>query len=262
VVLTQPAAARIFGVWRDSPLPLEQTTCLTHATMQIQANANGISCEFCKKPMPSRHRLRQHISMTAACRRANEAKFRAVTGRAMPRPSRRESEEGGSTRDSSSEDEGGARQDADAAAEAVAQFMDSPAASELPPSPPLPSSAQLPAHDPRIEDVPDEDDIRQNPPPHSRSTPSGFERFVEPYPEPAGIDIGVTETVFERIRREQQERGDGRYGVFKDEQIWEVARFMVDCVGHNDAERFLKLALVSVLRREMCPISHISTGEG
>jgi hypothetical protein len=165
-----------------------------------------------------------------------------VTGRAMPRPDRRNTSRSASS-DESSEEE----RDEDAAVDPVSPAntsMDvdanpppspeSPPNTEAPPSlPPPPSS------DPRIQDVPDEDD-----PPLSRAQPSSFKRYVDTYPGPAGVDLGVAETVFERIRREQQENGEGRYGAFKDEKIWEVAQFLVDCVGHNDAERFLKLSLV------------------
>jgi hypothetical protein len=208
---------------------------------QSATSSTNFSCEFCGKILPTRHRVRQHISNTVLCRRKNEAKFLRITGHTIPRPDRK-------TSASASSDEGSGQEgDEDAVIDPVTS-MNAPidfdaGPSPSPASPPRveasASSRPPPSSDPRIEDIPEEDDT-----PRAREQPSSFKRFIDAYPEPAGIDIGVAETVFERIRREQHENGEGRYGAFKDEKIWEVAQFLVDCVGHNDANRFLKLSLV------------------
>ena len=87
------------------------------------------------------------------------------------------------------------------------------------------------AQRPRVEEVPDQDDI-------------GIE-YVEPFPEEAGTSCGQAQTLFESIHDEQVLRGAEILGPFESEAEWQLAKWLIKNVGHNQAEAFLKLPIVS-----------------
>jgi hypothetical protein len=123
-------------------------------------------------------------------------------------------------------------------------FMDVDVPQPLPLRTPGPSpSPPSPPRSPRIEEVPDEGDPYI---PLGRAT--GYERYVQEPDEMeqshAGRPFGRNATVFDNLCAEQEETGQSRYGVFTNEEIAEVAEFLVECVGKGDADRFLKLKRV------------------
>lgn len=61
----------------------------------------------------------------------------------------------------------------------------------------------------------------------------------------AGIPHGQGKTSFERICDEQILHGAEVLGPFKDDEEWELAKWLIKNVGHNAAEEFLKLPMVS-----------------
>lgn len=55
-------------------------------------------------------------------------------------------------------------------------------------------------------------------------------------------------TAFEHIRDDQILTGCEVLGPFADEEEWELAKWLIKNVGHNQTEAFLKLPIVSCLR--------------
>lgn len=75
--------------------------------------------------------------------------------------------------------------------------------------------------------------------------------YEEPFPEDrkAGATYGPSKTTFERIRDDQILTGCEVLGPFADEEEWELAKWLIKNVGHNQTEAFLKLPIVSCLDR-------------
>ncbi|KAK7059284.1 hypothetical protein R3P38DRAFT_3303354 [Favolaschia claudopus] len=69
------------------------------------------------------------------------------------------------------------------------------------------------------------------------------ERFPAKYA--AGATYGRAKTMFEHIRDDQILKGAEVLGPFADEEEWELAKWLIKNVGHNAAEAFLKLPIVT-----------------
>ncbi|KAJ3487506.1 hypothetical protein NLI96_g3483 [Meripilus lineatus] len=84
---------------------------------------------------------------------------------------------------------------------------------------------------PRIEELPEEED-------------DGI--WVESFPsnKNAGGIFGEAQTSFQSIRDDQVLRGAEIWGLFRDEDEWELAKWLIKNVGHNQAEEFLKLQAI------------------
>jgi hypothetical protein len=102
----------------------------------------------------------------------------------------------------------------------------------------LPISAEEPDQDaeqPRVmvEDVTDEDEE---------------DEWVHTFPEAscAGAPCGRSRTLFEAIRNDQVLRGAEVLGPFESDEEWQLAKWLIKNVGHNQAEHFLKLPIVSL----------------
>jgi hypothetical protein len=77
---------------------------------------------------------------------------------------------------------------------------------------------------------------------------SAIRRYIAFWVFPdAGAKLGATTTTFEDIREAQEGRNETQYGPFGDEEMWEVAKFMVDYLGQGEADRFLKLPCVCLV---------------
>ena len=61
----------------------------------------------------------------------------------------------------------------------------------------------------------------------------------------AGASIGSSKTLFETYRDQQVVQRAGMLGPFESEAEWELAKWLIKNVGHNQAEEFLKLPIVS-----------------
>ncbi|KAJ6549168.1 hypothetical protein B0H10DRAFT_2243035 [Mycena sp. CBHHK59/15] len=60
-----------------------------------------------------------------------------------------------------------------------------------------------------------------------------------------GASYGPSKTVFERIRDDQVLTGCEVLGPFADEEEWELAKWLIKNVGHNQTEAFLKLPIIT-----------------
>lgn len=98
----------------------------------------------------------------------------------------------------------------------------------------LPISAEEPDHDveqPRVmvEDV-------------------NKDEWVHTFPEAscAGAPCGLSWTLFETIHDDQVLCGAEVLGPFESDEEWQLAKWLIRNVGHNQAEHFLKLPIVSL----------------
>lgn len=73
-------------------------------------------------------------------------------------------------------------------------------------------------------------------------------RYAEPFPSElaAGATYGTAKTSFDIIRDDQVLHGADVWGPFRDDEEWELAKWLIKNVGHNQAAEFLKLGLVSI----------------
>lgn len=73
-----------------------------------------------------------------------------------------------------------------------------------------------------------------------------WDEFYPPYLK-AGQTIGTEKTTFERYRDDQVLQGAEVLGPFENDAEWELAKWLIKNVGHNQAEEFLKLDIVSLI---------------
>ncbi|KAJ7155306.1 hypothetical protein C8R46DRAFT_1296802, partial [Mycena filopes] len=79
--------------------------------------------------------------------------------------------------------------------------------------------------------------------------PQNFSRFVESFPgvdalpgeSAAGIPLGHAETLFERLRRKQEEGGDSKFAPFTGSDEWELASWLSKNVSQTATEEYLQL---------------------
>ncbi|KAJ7659013.1 hypothetical protein B0H17DRAFT_1145424 [Mycena rosella] len=109
-----------------------------------------------------------------------------------------------------------------------------PPRAESPPPPELaPQSRRA-----TVEEVLDEDD------------PQYFRRFVEAFPgdeedhtSAAGIPLRPGETLFERMRREQETTGDSKFAPFAGGDEWDLARWLSKNVSQTATDEYLQLPI-------------------
>ena len=88
--------------------------------------------------------------------------------------------------------------------------------------------------------------------PQDRPEPTrkkGVYRVSPPTRLRAGESKGRAETRFERIRRQQQQRGQGAHGQFQTAEDWDLAKWLIKNVGQNATDSFLKLPIVSAFNQ-------------
>jgi hypothetical protein len=73
--------------------------------------------------------------------------------------------------------------------------------------------------------------------------------YIEDFPWSAGEPTGTTKrTPFEKIRRLQQKAKEEAWGPFKDEEEWDLARWlMTSSISQTKLDEFLKLPLVRTI---------------
>ncbi|KAJ7429835.1 hypothetical protein B0H11DRAFT_1894852 [Mycena galericulata] len=72
----------------------------------------------------------------------------------------------------------------------------------------------------------------------------GYEESF-PSDRKAGATYGPSKTMFEHIRDDQILTGSEVLGPFADEEEWELAKWLIKNVGHNQTEAFLKLPIIT-----------------
>ncbi len=71
--------------------------------------------------------------------------------------------------------------------------------------------------------------------------------YAQPFPDNrrAGSTYGETKTVFQTIRDDQILEGAEVLGPFRDDEEWELAKWLIKNVGHNQTQSFMNLPIVS-----------------
>lgn len=82
-----------------------------------------------------------------------------------------------------------------------------------------------------VEEIPDEDSDE-------------VRRFVQTYASSVAEILGKGETMFEQWRKENDEAQREHFFPFASEDEWELAVWLIQNVGHNKIEEFLKLKVV------------------
>lgn len=97
-----------------------------------------------------------------------------------------------------------------------------------------------------VEEIPDEDD-------------AGYYEMKFPAEKQAGATFGESRTTFESIRDDQILRGAEVLGPFASDEEWELAKWLIKNVGHNQADVFLKLPIVSEAKLRMRIMTYIDS---
>jgi len=69
--------------------------------------------------------------------------------------------------------------------------------------------------------------------------------FTEQYTGVAATILGKQKTVFESMEAAELERGESEWAPFRDEDEWELARFLMKNLGQMKVDELLKLSFVS-----------------
>ncbi len=70
--------------------------------------------------------------------------------------------------------------------------------------------------------------------------------MYERYPGEAGKPVGTDTTFFEKIRAEQNARGETPYAPFEDGEEWDLVKWLMSEVSQGGIDRFAKLPIVSL----------------
>ncbi|KAJ7690982.1 hypothetical protein B0H17DRAFT_1179726 [Mycena rosella] len=184
-------------------------------------------CQYCSRALPTRAGVSRHVANTPACREKWTQNLGAITV---------------------ARDEAEIRPETPEVQPQVADDMDDPMNSPMeradnfvpPPraeSPPPPELAPQ-SRRATVEEVLDEDD------------PQYFRRFVEAFPgdeedhtSAAGIPLRPGETLFERMRREQETTGDSKFAPFAGGDEWDLARWLSKNVSQTATDEYLQLPI-------------------
>ncbi|KAJ7705072.1 hypothetical protein B0H16DRAFT_1346536 [Mycena metata] len=102
---------------------------------------------------------------------------------------------------------------------------------------PEPPQAIPPSRRATVEEVEDEGD------------PENFGRFVEPFENeeegraPAGTPLETGKTLFERMYADQNAKNGTDFGPFRDEEEWDLARWLMKNVNQTGTDEYLKLPI-------------------
>ncbi|KAF7790601.1 hypothetical protein EIP86_001557 [Pleurotus ostreatoroseus] len=71
-------------------------------------------------------------------------------------------------------------------------------------------------------------------------------RYAQPFPQAsdAGAVYGSAKTMFDLIRDDQVLKGAEVWGPFENDEEWQLAKWLIKNVGHNQAEEFLQLGII------------------
>jgi hypothetical protein len=210
---------------------------------------HSIFCNYCSHDyFPTRAALERHIKVNSKCRHAynQELTDRAVHRARVASQTRTDCDRiGGVVTDNM-----GANEESGMAEEFVSsvngeghvtQHLDA-VAMDVDTENGEPSSKTS-----RIEDVADEDDIRRESKPVLWGPWAEFVCCFDDEMEerPAGFVVRNEWTEFECLQAAQRDSRTARWGTFKNQSDWELARWLVRNVRHKQMEEFMKLTMVS-----------------
>lgn len=174
------------------------------------------ACSYCGALIPTVKGLKQHIQRSAECQQRYKADVRNRLATAQPFLHHSDNQDHDESVINSYQD----------------NFVDR--TYERDPSPP-PQPQSSTSRRPTVEEVVDDE------------LPGLPQRFVDPFPHPAGIPVSSarTPTAFETIRDKFGHTSTSTWTPFADEGDWELARWINQHVGQGAADSLLRLEKVS-----------------
>ena len=204
-----------------------------------------LRCTYCGRPFPTKVAISHHISKTAACEKERQEEFRQLQQR-RPRKRQRTSSEshGSSSEDSALQADSAWRLEPGLPDDHNIEFNYAPCTAGQVEHSESNQSTAMPPRRATVEEVEDPDS-------------SNFQCLGMPFDrrQRAGEALQRAATAFEQIRDDQVLREGEVWGPFASEREWELARWLIKNVGHNQAEAFLKLAIVSKMSAT-CKFKH------
>lgn len=197
------------------------------------------TCKDCGHSLPTTSGLNKHIASSKSCRQKWQDRLKSFSVNVFDIV---QGYSAGGSLDEEDEDE------------QVHTMVDGPDVDVDEPE--IPASADtVPQREHRrvhVEEVPDSDAPMRH--------ASDDTRWIEPYPVDmlAGAPIGdpavAIPTKFDNIRHQLESNGDeGVLGPFKDDEEWQLAKWLIQNVGQNQTDKFLKLPIVSHIEFQRFP---------
>ncbi|KAJ7889434.1 hypothetical protein B0H13DRAFT_2341561 [Mycena leptocephala] len=182
-------------------------------------------CAFCQLDFSSRSLVRRHQLQSPACKKKLETSLGARLSKLTSRRRRQTNEVPQSPELPSADD--------------LAAILD-----EIPLESGLASQSQQDSEIPASED-PDQDASIPTQLPQERpgSRPQWYRTPDEKLG--AGATYGPSKTAFEIIRDEELLKGGTVLGPFRDDDEWQLAKWLIKHVGHTATEEFLKLPIIN-----------------
>ncbi|KAK7018916.1 hypothetical protein R3P38DRAFT_2714788 [Favolaschia claudopus] len=180
-------------------------------------------CPYCAKQVKTQHGVNLHVAKSERCHKKWAEKLAAHTFTVGRQELRARSPSPVFLSDDD-DDSMGVGDD----------FVPQPREETPPPPEPIPHPRRV-----TVEEVPDEGD----------SDPQNFHRYIEPYhdeesgrPMP-GRPLREGETIFQRMRARQDADGVTRYFPFRDDEEWDLARWLSKNVSQTATEEYLSLPI-------------------
>lgn len=201
----------------DTPLSFNYLLNIAQLTSNMLAS---YKCNYCgRRNLSTLKGLRSHITQSKICRDA----LRRITEKRAPSTKNQDD-----SNSEMSDDIQPIDQDVPMHFEGVEDTGDfvqpEPRASA--------TRGQQPDRRARVEEVEDEESGTQT-------------RWVKDFPRPAGVPGRPAQSYFEMVREKQTADGDSPWAPFQDEEEWGLAQFLINHVGQNATDKFLKLPIVS-----------------
>ncbi|KAJ7279931.1 hypothetical protein C8J57DRAFT_1566908 [Mycena rebaudengoi] len=177
-------------------------------------------CDFCRRQFKSYDDVRRHQHQAPDCKKELGKKYGNMLERI--RRERREAQD----RRAASRSQSPAEDSSNGAAAEGGDF-----------------SADTADDVPNGGDPPNTDDSAAIPPDKNTALSQGREYWDKPVPGFPGATYGTAKTTFEQIRDDEILTDAQVFGPFKDEDEWELAKWLIKHVGHTAADEFLKLRI-------------------
>ncbi|KZT22197.1 hypothetical protein NEOLEDRAFT_1028379, partial [Neolentinus lepideus HHB14362 ss-1] len=187
-------------------------------------------CKYCLKPLPTRDAVARHISHSPSCLKDLETEYRPRQTSTSWWKHQRGASESNDVDPFLAQDDAAFTPD-ECSIGAENQSRRPPTCDDRPR-----------AKRARVEDMGDSKDM-------------GTDRWAEPFPGKAGIAEGKGKTDFEAWKEVLEWGECGAWAPFKDDDEWELAQWLVENVGKNKIDEYLKL---NITQRRTEPSFHNS----
>lgn len=204
----------------------DQTSLNSAGYFAVHSSLSGLlamalihRCSFCKHQLPTAKGLRLHVQNSPGCRYKWEKQLLRIA-RAIA--SSQNDEAAVAAASGTMSLEGSSMQDDSSGPAAQPTIEDDP------------MDGTSPSLQARVEDVPEDEELAH--------------RYVEDYPGVVAAIIKEDDTLFEKWCTTRAEAEVDEWAPFRDEEEWELFRWLIKHVGQNRIDEFLKLSIVRTTR--------------